>query len=127
MPLTFEGARAAGTTLGSGVVLVYSTEADLGDALLRIAEFFRHESCGQCVPCRVGTVRQLELLQRLKRQTPIGDRTQEMALFGELAQAMRDASICGLGQTASTAIASALALFDPFPASPLASAPRGLS
>jgi len=118
LPLTFEGTRAAGTTLGSGVVLVYSTEADLGDALLRIAEFFRHESCGQCVPCRVGTVRQLELLQRLQRQTPIGDRAREMALFAELAQAMRDASICGLGQTASTAIASALALFDPFPSGP---------
>ncbi len=115
LPLTFEDTRAAGTTIGSGVVLVYSESADLGDALLRIAEFFRHESCGQCVPCRVGTVRQHELLERLKRRTPIGDRAQEMALFGELAQAMRDASICGLGQTASTAVASALALFDPFP------------
>ena len=114
LPLTFEGTRAAGTTLGSGVVLVYSASADLGDALLRIAEFFRHESCGQCVPCRVGTVRQAELLHRLRRKAPLGDRAQELALFGELAQAMRDASICGLGQTASTAIASALALFDPF-------------
>ncbi len=114
LPLTFEGTRAAGTTLGSGVVLVYSEAADLGDALLRIAEFFRHESCGQCVPCRVGTVRQAELLGRLRRGTPLGDRAREMALFAELAQAMRDASICGLGQTASTAIASALALFDPF-------------
>ncbi|MEO8196663.1 MAG: NAD(P)H-dependent oxidoreductase subunit E [Thermoanaerobaculia bacterium] len=115
LPLTFEGTRAAGVTLGSGVVLVYSETAELGDALVRIAEFFRHESCGQCVPCRVGTVRQLELLRRLERRTPIGDRAQEMALFAELAQAMRDASICGLGQTASTAVASALALFDPFP------------
>ena len=115
MPLTFEGTRAAGTTLGSGVVLVYGEGADLGDALVRIAEFFRHESCGQCVPCRVGTVRQLELLQRLQHRKPIGDRRQELELFAELAQAMRDASICGLGQTASTAVASALALFDPFP------------
>ena len=114
LPLTFEGTRAAGTSLGSGVVLVYSDSADLGDALVRIAEFFRHESCGQCVPCRVGTVRQAELLGRLRRRAPLGDRAQEMALFAELAQAMRDASICGLGQTASTAIASALALFDPF-------------
>jgi NADH-quinone oxidoreductase subunit F len=114
LPLTFEGTRAAGTTLGSGVVLVYGEGADLGDALLRIASFFRHESCGQCVPCRVGTVRQEELLQRLKKGAPLGDRQQELALFAELAQAMRDASICGLGQTASSAIASALALFDPF-------------
>jgi NADH-quinone oxidoreductase subunit F len=93
---------------------VYGEGADLGDALLRIASFFRHESCGQCVPCRVGTVRQEELLQRLKKGAPLGDRQQELALFAELAQAMRDASICGLGQTASSAIASALALFDPF-------------
>ena len=114
LPLTFEGTRAAGTSLGSGVVLVYSDSADLGDARVRIGEFFRHDSCGQCVPCRVGTVRQAELLGRLRRRAPLGDRAQEMALFAELAQAMRDASICGLGQTASTAIASALALFDPF-------------
>ncbi len=115
MPLTFEGTRTAGATLGSGVVLVYDDQADLGDALVRIAEFFRHESCGQCVPCRVGTVRQEELLHRLRKRTPLGDRAAELALFQELAQGMRDASICGLGQTASSAIESALARFDPFP------------
>jgi NADH-quinone oxidoreductase subunit F len=115
-PLTFEGTRSIGATLGSGVVLVYDDRADLGDALLRIAEFFRHESCGQCVPCRVGTVRQEELLHRLRDGKPLGDRATELALFRELAQAMRDASICGLGQTASSAIDSALAKLDPFPA-----------
>ncbi len=50
MPLTFEAARAAGTTLGSGVVMVFDETADIGDALTRMAAFFRHESCGQCVP-----------------------------------------------------------------------------
>ena len=65
LPLTFEDARAAGATLGSGVVIVYDESADLVDAVLRIAEFFRDESCGQCVPCRVGTVRQEEALHRL--------------------------------------------------------------
>ncbi|MFN7943245.1 MAG: NAD(P)H-dependent oxidoreductase subunit E [Thermoanaerobaculia bacterium] len=115
-PLTFEGTRAAGATLGSGVVLVYDDTADLGDALARIAEFFRHESCGQCVPCRVGTVRQQELLERLQSGRTHGDRESELRLFAELAQAMRDASICGLGQTASSAIESALARLDPFPA-----------
>jgi len=113
-PLTFEGTRAAGATLGSGVVLVYSASADLGDALLSIASFFRHESCGQCVPCRVGTVRQQELLDRLRAGD--GSREADLALYRELAQAMRDASICGLGQTAAAAIESALARFDPFPA-----------
>jgi len=114
-PLTFEGTRAIGATLGSGVVLVYDESADLGDALARIAEFFRHESCGQCVPCRVGTQRQLELVERLRHGRLHGSREQELELFRELAQAMRDASICGLGQTASAALESALARLDPFP------------
>ncbi len=118
MPLTFEGTRAAGASLGSGVVLVYDETADLADALLRIAEFFRHESCGQCVPCRVGTERQLELIRRLRDRRPLGSAGQELALFQELAQAMRDASICGLGQTAASAFQSALARFDPFPGAP---------
>ena len=72
MPLTFEDTRTAGTTLGSGVVLVYDETADLVDALLRIAAFFRDESCGQCVPCRIGTVRQEELLARLAAGRPRG-------------------------------------------------------
>ena len=61
--LTFEDARAAGLTLGSGVVMVFDDTADLPDLLGRIASFFEDESCGQCVPCRVGTVRQRELLR----------------------------------------------------------------
>jgi len=83
---------------------------------VRIAEFFRDESCGQCVPCRVGTVRQHELLEKLRESGANGARESTLATFRELAQAMRDASICGLGQTASSAIESALARLDPFPA-----------
>ena len=97
MPLTVEGARAAGATLGSGVVMLFDDRVDLGDITRRIAAFFRDESCGQCVPCRVGTIRQEELLHR--RQLP---------LIEEVAQVMRDASICGLGQTASSAVLSAI-------------------
>jgi NADH-quinone oxidoreductase subunit F len=115
LPLTFEATRAAGVTLGSGVVMVFDESADLGDALLRIADFFRHESCGQCVPCRVGTVRQAELLRRLREDRTLGSHEDEIALLKELGQAMRDASICGLGQTASAAIESAFERFDPFP------------
>ncbi len=114
MPLTFEGTRAAGTTLGSGVVLVLDETADLGDILLRIAAFFRAESCGQCVPCRVGTMRQEELLLRVASERPIGSLASEKALLDELSQCMKDASICGLGQTASTAIVSAISRWNPF-------------
>ena len=105
-PLTVEGARAAGATLGSGVVMLFDDRADLRDTAMRIAEFFRHESCGQCVPCRVGTVRQEEALHRLAASPASHDR--EVALIDDIAQAMRDASICGLGQTASTAIQSVI-------------------
>jgi NADH-quinone oxidoreductase subunit F len=113
VPLTFEGTRAIGATLGSGVVLVYRQGDDLGDALARIAAFFRHESCGQCVPCRVGTVRQQELLVHLRAGHPSTQAT-TLATYRELAQAMRDASICGLGQTAASAIESAIDRFGLF-------------
>jgi NADH-quinone oxidoreductase subunit F len=115
VPLTFERARAANAMLGSGVVMVFDDSTDIDDILTRIAAFFRDESCGQCVPCRVGTVRQEELLQRLRSGQPIGSRAQELALLKEIGQVMRDASICGLGQTASSAIESALVNLDPIP------------
>ena len=108
MPLTFEATRAAGATLGSGVIMVFDETVDLVDTLRRIARFFRDESCGQCVPCRVGSVRQEELLARLAAGSPVRTRDAELVLLREIGQAMRDASICGLGQTASSAIESAL-------------------
>ncbi|MDQ0792879.1 NAD(P)H-dependent oxidoreductase subunit E [Streptomyces sp. B1I3] len=107
VPLTFEGTRAAGTTLGSGVVLVLDESVELPRVLLRIAEFFRDESCGQCVPCRVGTVRQEEALHRIVDRTGAGA-ADDIALMREVGQAMRDASICGLGQTAWNAVESAI-------------------
>jgi NADH-quinone oxidoreductase subunit F len=107
--LTFEDARELGTTLGSGVVLAIDESADLRRLLMVIAAFFRDESCGQCVPCRVGTVRQEEALARLASGRTRGSVDDELALIAEIGQAMRDASICGLGQTASSAIESAIA------------------
>jgi NADH-quinone oxidoreductase subunit F len=105
VPLSFEGARQAGVTLGSGVVIVFGEQADLVAAVLRIAEFFRDESCGQCVPCRVGTVRQEEALHRIASGKTNGN---ELAVLADLAQVMKDASICGLGQTAASAVTSAM-------------------
>jgi NADH-quinone oxidoreductase subunit F len=108
VPLTFEDARAAGITIGSGVVMLFDDRVDLAPIVLRIAAFFRDESCGQCVPCRVGTVRQEEALHRLAAGKPIGSPAAEATLIDELAQVMGDASICGLGQTASSAVQTAL-------------------
>jgi NADH-quinone oxidoreductase subunit F len=107
-PLTFEATRSIGATLGSGVVMLFDDTVDLRQILLRIASFFRHETCGQCVPCRVGVVRQQEALLRLADGKPLGSPQTEVALLLEMGQAMRDASICGLGQTASSAVESAI-------------------
>ncbi|MGI9183555.1 MAG: NAD(P)H-dependent oxidoreductase subunit E [Solirubrobacteraceae bacterium] len=108
LPLTMEGAREAGATLGSGVVIAYDESADIPAILVRIAAFFRDESCGQCTPCRVGAVRQEEALARLSSGRPRGSVADELALLNELAVCLRDSSICGLGQTAPNAVASAI-------------------
>ena len=110
MPLTFEGTSAAGATLGSGAVIVFDAECDFGPVLRRIAQFFRDESCGQCVPCRIGTVRQEEVLARLADRKPLGMIADENDRLDDLAKVMTDASICGLGQTAASAIQSAIRL-----------------
>jgi NADH-quinone oxidoreductase subunit F len=104
VPLSIEGTRGAGLALGSGVVMALDDTADLASFIGRVAWFFREESCGQCVPCRVGTVRQDELVQRLRAQPDESD----VQLLREVGKVMRDASICGLGQAASTAIESAI-------------------
>jgi NADH-quinone oxidoreductase subunit F len=108
LPLTFEDTRAHGIGLGSGVVLVFNTETDLCDIVQRIAHFFAEESCGVCVPCRAGTVRQEETLLRIGSST--GDITNELELLADLDNVLRDASICGLGQAASAAVQSALSI-----------------
>ena len=88
--------------------MAFDDMVDLGDILLRIAAFFRDESCGQCVPCRVGTVRQEEALHRIVSGRTLGGVQQEVALLDEVGLAMKDASICGLGQTAYAAVESAI-------------------
>ena len=109
LPLTFEGCREAGTSLGSGVVMVFDDTVDMADIVARVARFFRDESCGQCVPCRVGTIRVVEAVSRLAAASGDGA-ARDGRLIDEIAQAMRDASICGLGHTAANAVQSALAL-----------------
>jgi NADH-quinone oxidoreductase subunit F len=103
LPLSFEAAREAGATLGSGVIMAFNQSRDMKDIVRRVARFFRDESCGQCVPCRVGTVRVEEAVARSNGEIDTG-------LIDELERAMRDASICGLGQTAVAVVKSAVAL-----------------
>ena len=105
VPLTFEGARQAGVSLGSGVIMLFSTDVDMVDIVRRIARFFRDESCGQCVPCRVGTVRVEEEVARVSQGMPV-----DVGLIDDLDTAMKDASICGLGHTAAAVVRSAIDL-----------------
>jgi NADH-quinone oxidoreductase subunit F len=97
------------------VVVLFDDTIDLRKILLRIAAFFRDESCGRCVPCRIGTVRQVEALERLIRGRPLGSVQEDIMRLDEIGEVMRDSSICGLGQTASSALFSALSRWDLFP------------
>jgi NADH-quinone oxidoreductase subunit F len=106
--LSKEGLRGRDATLGSGVVMVFDDLVDLKSIVARIAAFFRDESCGQCVPCRVGTVRQEELVARVISGK--ADPVREAQILDDLATVMRDSSICGLGQTAPSAVSSAFRL-----------------
>lgn len=108
MPLTQEDTREAGTTLGSGVITLFDDSVDFTSLLVRIAEFFKGESCGQCVPCRVGTKRQHEVIVEMGVRGSLSP--ERSTLIDDMAVAMADASICGLGHTAAGAIQSAIRL-----------------
>jgi NADH-quinone oxidoreductase subunit F len=106
--MSFEGLRAAGLPLGSGVVLVIDETRDLRQVLLGLGRFFAHESCGKCYPCQLGTQRQYEILQRVADGATLPGDAERLADVG---WTMSDASICGLGQTAASATLSALRLW----------------
>ncbi len=103
LKLTFEDSRAAGLSLGSGVIMAFNRTTDMKDVVRRIARFFRDESCGQCVPCRVGT-------QRVEEAVARSNGSIEAGLIADIDRAMKDASICGLGHTAASVVRSAIGL-----------------
>lgn len=103
--LTFEDLRAVGLPLGSGVVMVFNDTRDLRDVLVRLGKFFAHESCGKCYPCQLGTQRQLEILERLHDGVPQAGDAERLTDVG---WTMTDASLCALGQTAASAVLSAM-------------------
>jgi NADH-quinone oxidoreductase subunit F len=106
--LAFESLSAAGLPLGSGAVMVFDESANLRDVLHRLGHFFAHESCGKCYPCQLGTERQVEILERNASNKPVtGDRER----LSDIGATMIDASLCGLGQTAPTAVLSAMKLW----------------
>ena len=106
--LSFEQLAAAGLPLGSGAVLVFDDTADMREVLKRTARFFADESCGKCYPCQLGTIRQHEILDRVASgHARAGDRER----LSDVGGTMIDASLCGLGQTAATAVLSGMKLW----------------
>ena len=106
--LTFEHTQEAGLPMGSGMVMVIDQSRDLRDVLVRLARFFAHESCGKCYPCQLGTRRQLEILARQAQGNILPGDADRLVDVG---WTMTDSSICGLGQTAATAVLSAMKLW----------------
>jgi NADH-quinone oxidoreductase subunit F len=106
--MTFEDLRAAGLPLGSGVVMIYDETRDMRQALKELGHFFAHESCGKCYPCQMGTQRQKEILERVANKDVLAG---DLIRLHDVGWTMTDASLCGLGQTAASAVLSAIKLW----------------
>jgi NADH-quinone oxidoreductase subunit F len=103
--LSFEHMQAARLPLGSGMLMVIDQSRDINDVLVRLSKFFAHESCGKCYPCQLGTQRQHEILERIAQGDVLPGDLDRLADVG---WTMTDSSLCGLGQTAATAVLSAM-------------------
>ncbi len=108
LPVDYEGLRSVGSMMGSGGMVVL----DETDCMVNIAKFFltftQEESCGKCAPCRIGTKRLLEILTRI---TEGHGRDGDIELLQELAEDVRDSSLCGLGMSAPNPILSTIKYF----------------
>ena len=102
IPLDFGTLEKYGCFIGSGAVVVFSDQDDIGGVALNLLRFFEDESCGQCTPCRSGTQKARMLMEQGRWDAD---------LLNELAQVMRDASICGLGQAASNPLSCLIRYF----------------
>ena len=95
VPLDFDTLQPHGCFIGSAAVMVLSGKDRARDAARNVMNFFKHESCGQCTPCRVGTAKAATLMEMPKW---------DLDTLEDLSQVMGDASICGLGQAAPNPI-----------------------
>jgi formate dehydrogenase beta subunit len=102
IPLDFDTLNEYGCFIGSAAIVVLSNHDTASGAARNVMKFFSEESCGQCTPCRVGTVKALQLME---------EKRWDAALLRELSQAMMDASICGLGQAAPNPVLTVLKYF----------------
>ncbi|NQV28134.1 MAG: NAD(P)H-dependent oxidoreductase subunit E [Rhodopirellula sp.] len=102
-PLDFDAMKAAGSMLGTGAVIVIGDQHNLFDLATNIVRFFRNESCGKCVPCRVGSQKAVQILDDVACGQSDGS---ELAILPELGETLEQTSICGLGQVALNPILS---------------------
>jgi formate dehydrogenase len=102
LPLDFGTLDKYGSFVGSHAIVVFSEDDDISAVVINLLRFFKDESCGQCTPCRVGCDKAVALLE---------EDEWDAELLNELAQTMRDASICGLGQAAPNAFITAMEHF----------------
>jgi formate dehydrogenase beta subunit len=110
--LDFKALAEAGSMLGSGAIVVCDDTTCMLDMALNAVRFYRNESCGKCVPCRVGSQKMVDLLVRWTQGgLPESQYRADLGLLDELSQAMSLASICGLGQIVPAPIQSVLKHF----------------
>lgn len=107
-PIDFKALQDAGSMLGSGALVVVAEGTDMLDIAANVVRFFRNESCGKCVPCRIGTQKTVALLDHVRLGTQPCERLQ---VLPELAETLLQTSICGLGQVALNPILSVLEYF----------------
>ncbi|MDO9302814.1 MAG: NADH-quinone oxidoreductase subunit NuoF [Anaerolineales bacterium] len=107
-PMDFESFRKAGVALGSGALLICDQHTCIVDLVKVLLQFFRFESCGKCTPCRVGTQRAYEIVERI---TQGQGKLEELDQLLDIAHEMERASNCGLGQTATVPIRDMLKHF----------------
>lgn len=106
--IDFDSMGKIGATLGTGAVFVMDETRDIVDVIEKITKFFEHESCGKCTPCREGTKRMHEMVERFKAGT---GKIEEIELMGTLGTVMSTACLCGLGQAAPAPVLTTLEHF----------------
>ena len=108
LPLDFGTAAQAGTMLGSGAIVVLAEGTNLLAAATNVLRFFRNESCGKCVPCRVGSTKAHELLRHAVDEGAESLDEPLLQRIVQLEETLRKTSICGLGQVALGPVVSVL-------------------
>ena len=105
LPIDYETVKEVGAIMGSGGLIVMDDSTSMVDIARYFMEFCQDESCGKCVPCRIGTKRMLDILTRITKGQ---GKKEDIDLLKELAEVTKTASLCGLGQTAANPVLSTI-------------------